>query len=125
MNTHESIPHVTMDPLVHLPSTWKDAKGKLLTNRRIGELAAMGHYGKAAQQRQLLKIDHRHQKQSEAGVIFRCACDETVGIKYLTWAYLPKPGWYCPRCLAAYREDRERPKLLAKQLAERVRKEYI
>lgn len=124
--THESVPSITMDPHTHLPSTWRTAIGPLLTNRRIRMREAQGFYGKAAQQRALLRITDKHEKLSRAGVIFRCVgCDTTEGIKYLHWSYLPKAGWYCPRCLAVHRIERDREENMARALAERIRQEYV
>ena len=44
----QSLPQVTKDPFVRLPSTWRDAIGKRLTDARILKYQREGRYGEAA-----------------------------------------------------------------------------
>jgi hypothetical protein len=45
---NESLPHITMDPTVHLPSTWRSAIGKPLTDRSISKWKKLGFLGGVA-----------------------------------------------------------------------------
>src|SRR5258705_10446368 len=58
---------------IPIRSTWKDAIGKTLTNRRIAKLMLEGHYGPVARAKQLKRGESRTTK----GLIFRCAWGST------------------------------------------------
>ena len=66
----ESLPTVTKDPTVHLPSTWRDAIGKKLTNAKISRYQKQGRYGEdykpedKKQKRERLKRERRAAKQA-------------------------------------------------------------
>lgn len=93
-------------------STWKTETGKPLTNRRIADYQRQGYYGKAMQE-QTLRVT-RHLRES---VVFRCECGVSEEVRFLRYAYLPKAGHYCPRCLAVYKRQRD----LDAELNKRVR----
>ncbi len=88
-------------------STWRDAIGKPLTNRSIARYQNEGKLGGTPKQR----------SEPKSFVVFRCACGVKEEVRFLTYKYLPNSGYYCPRCLAQYRRQKE----LEQQLASRVR----
>src|SRR6266850_1302765 len=109
---------------IPIRSTWKDAIGKTLTNRRIAKLMLEGHYGPVAREKQLKRGEFRATK----GLIFRCACGSTKDVRYLRYAYLPKPDNYCPICLAQHRNEKDRELELARRVRKTqnaVMKEYV
>lgn len=126
----ESIEHVTwtpgqvtMDPHAHLPSTWRgDHATKPLTNRAIARYAREGRYGKALQLRVAKADEHRATK---VGIVYRCACGASQGVRYLRYGYLPQPGYWCPKCQAVHRATRDKEQELHRQFKERIRNEYV
>jgi ribosomal protein L37AE/L43A len=46
----EFVPTVCKDPHVYLPSTWRDGRGKLLTDSVIARYLQSGYYGRDKQQ---------------------------------------------------------------------------
>lgn len=80
-----------LDNQVPIKSTWRDAIGKKLTDRIITKRIKQGYYGYAAQQAAL-------SKNPTSDYINRCqfeGCDETRGVKWLEFKYLPKPMFCC------------------------------
>ena len=94
-------------------STWRtEGSGKALTNRRIAQYQREGWYGPAARER-ALKVS----RTMRAHAVFRCKCGVSEEVRFLTYSYLPQSGYYCPRCLAQYRRQRD----LEKELKARYR----
>jgi len=93
-------------------STWKTETGKRLTNKRIAQYEREGWYGKARQEK-ALKVS----RTIRAHAVFRCKCGVNEEVRFLTYSYLPQSGYYCPRCLAQYRRQRD----LEHELKVRVR----
>jgi hypothetical protein len=111
----------TPAPTVTIPirSTWRDATGPLLTNRRINARACEGWYGETAKVRALAKDASR---TPTTGIVFRCTCGSANGLRFYRWSYLPKPGYYCSVCVASHRGNAEREKQASKELAARVQR---
>lgn len=120
MSTFESLPRITMDPSVHIGSTWKRLYiGKRLTDRRIRELELLGYYGKERQ----LRADRRV-TLTRNGVPMACSCGQVLAVKFLRWAYLPKSGWYCPACVAVHRAARDREREQHRRWLEAMAERY-
>lgn len=115
----EWVPHVTMDVNVHFPSTWKGARGKLLTSQRITQYALEGRYGTEAKRRAEHDFEQRH------GIRECCQCGKKGHFTIKTWDYLPKVGPYCPICLELQRSDRDKEKNARKLLKQRIAEEYV
>jgi hypothetical protein len=77
-----------------LLSTWRDPIGKPLTDRIITHRIKEGWYGEALKRQLLDKLPYGRTH----GMVDRCGCGETKGVKWLTFKYLPKPGFYCAHC---------------------------
>lgn len=101
------IPTVTKDPTVRFPSTWKDPKGKPLTDSMIRQYAREGRYGPAEQQRQQM----RDAARLFDGILVLgnlcLTCKKVVGT-YQRFSYLPKAGHYCLKCRNEHRDEAER-----------------
>lgn len=113
-----SLPSVTMDPRCHLPSTWRDAIGAVLTNRKINEYTKIGYYGIQAKEKAQAKIATKN------GIIYRCGCGRMDGVRFLRYNYLPKPDWYCKACLAEYQKQRDLEDSLKNKWKEAAKLEY-
>ena len=57
----ESLPRVTKDPKVRLPSTWRDAIGAPLTDSMIRKYSKQGRYG----EEYIPKKKEKHDKQKK------------------------------------------------------------
>lgn len=90
--------HVPMDPTIHLRSGWKDPIGKKLTNGIIRNRTKQGFYGEEAKLIALKKVE------AKTGFVERCACGQKIGVKYLSFKYLPTGGFYCDSCRLMHRE---------------------
>lgn len=88
-----------------IASGWKDPIGKLLTDRRIAQLQREGKYGP------LYKLPPR-----SSGA---CAgCHRTPETRKVSFAYLPKPGVWCPDCIDRWREVDRKDRELRKRIRE-------
>jgi len=83
-------------------STWRDAIGPVLTDRRITNRQKQGWYGEKAKQQAL----SRSRTKMPDGVLVRCKCGETKAVAYFDYLYLTAPGFYCPACLEQQRLSR-------------------
>ena len=93
----------TSESKVPIRSTWRtEGTGKRLTNRRIAQYQREGYYGEAAREK-ALKVS----RTLRAHAVFRCKCGVSEEVRFLTYSYLPQSGYYCPRCLAQYRRQRD------------------
>lgn len=101
---------------VPIRSTWKGETGKLLTNRKIAQYQREGWYGEAAKE-MALKVSRVLREHA----VFRCKCGVSEEVRFLTYSYLPQSGYYCPRCLAQYRRQRD----LEQELKRRVKAAQI
>lgn len=110
---------VCLDPHAHIGSAWKDAIGKPLTNARILHYVREGWYGTEAQ-----KLATKHDPNL-SGIVHRCACGEKKNVRFLKFSYLPKPAFYCPRCLAVHRAERDKEKEANRSWKEIVLKEFV
>jgi len=91
------VPSVTKDPSIRFPSTWKDGKGKPLTNSIITQYIRLGRYGKDLQQRQLAR-DHATVVEGKVMLAKDCQeCHKRLG-HFMRFAYLPHAGYYCDHC---------------------------
>jgi hypothetical protein len=102
-------PSVTMDPSAYLPSTWRMAKGALLTNHRITHYTRLGFYGKDAQEKATKRLGLRP-----------CSCDSKQSA-FMRFSYLPQSGWYCELCRLKYRANHEKVEQATKELNKRIR----
>ena len=102
------VPTITKDPLVHLPSTWKDPIGKPLTDSAIEQYAREGFYGPDEKAKQLAR-DHA---RIVAGVLMLarlcelCKDGKTLG-QFMNFSYLPRAGYYCNSCREAFKHEKE------------------
>lgn len=90
---------MTPDYRIPIKSTWRDPIGKPLTNRAITERMKQGWYGVTARFAALAKTP-------KSDFVHRCeheGCGETLGVKHLSFKYLPKPMFLCPRHRMAQR----------------------
>ena len=121
--TTESVPHISMDPAVRFPSTWRQPIGKLLTTRIINQRALEGYYGPIA------KLRAEKSKAIIDGRVVKCQglCggENIANMGFKKWSYLPKAGWYCSACTKAYRAMVEHEKSLSQSLASRIKQEYV
>ena len=106
---------VTMDPHVHLPSTWRDALGKPLTNAAIARYAREGWYGPEVKK----DFDRAHN-----GIVHRCKCGSDT-TRFAAYPYLPGEGYWCKRCIGFYRSQREKEQRLRATLKQRILAEYV
>lgn len=107
-----SVPQVTMDQCCYLPSTWRRAIGKLLTNHRITYYTRLGFYGKEAQERATKKIGLRPCEREG------CKSRFTV---FMRFSYLPHAMWCCESCRQMYKIDNEKSEAAAKSLRDKLR----
>lgn len=109
---------VPKDPCLHIRSTWRDPIGVPLTNRRILNRTKEGWYGETAKLAALKKI--KLSTPVKSGFVERCECGTQLGVSYLSFKYLPKPGFYCPACRLKHRalhdKDEEREKEFNKRV---------
>ncbi len=103
-----------MDPALHIRSGWKDPVGKQLTNSTIAKHQRAGWYGPVMKENALKGY------KPTGGLVFRCTCGEREGLRYLTYSYLNRPGYICPRCLNAIRKERDQEKELARRVREQL-----
>lgn len=106
------IPRVTMDPSAYLPSTWRMAKGALLTNHRITHYERLGFYGKEAQIRVTQKLGLRPCERES------CKSRFTV---FMRFSYLPRAMWCCETCRRIFKIDHEKSESASKVLREKIR----
>lgn len=107
------IPTVTMDAGCRFPSSWREAIGTPLTNAAIQRHMRNGWYGR---ERQLIAIG---QLEQQTGIVHRCVtCDQIAG-KHYKYAYLTKPGFYCPSCIAVIRAQHVKSSNLEAELSAR------
>lgn len=102
---------------VPIRSTWKDPIGKPLTNRRIAFYQREGRYGREAQERALASCVDVN------GFVNRCCepgCNTYINVRWCTFLYLPKVGYYCPKCRQKHRNEA----LKEKELNKRIIAEY-
>lgn len=110
MNVVRLIPRVTMDPSAYLPSTWRMAKGALLTNHRITHYTRLGFYGKDAQERATKRVGLRP-----------CEKCGTCYAVFMRYSYLPKAMWCCEKCRQIFKLDHEKAEELSKAMRQRIR----
>jgi hypothetical protein len=97
---------VCMDIDVHLPSTWRSAIGKTLTNRRIAEYQREGRYGSG------LKLPPLDSAKP-------CIqCKSVINTRKMNYAYLPHAGVYCPACRKEHKAKREKEREIRARLRE-------
>lgn len=106
---------------IPIKSSWRDPIGHLLTNRRIAQRAREGYYGEAARVREL---ERSAKRPVHCDMVFRCPCGST-DVRYYRWSYLPKAGYYCEHCRAAYRGNVERETRLNRELTQRVKQQIM
>ena len=106
----QTVPSVTMDPSVYLPSTWRNPIGALLTSRRITQYMREGRYGKEAQA-----------AASQSKSLKPCAKCGSEHASFLRFSYLPHAMWCCHLCREAFRSDHEKAEALEHALREKVR----
>lgn len=111
--SNEVTPKITMDPRVHIRSTWREAIGPLLTNRRITMRMRQGWYEETAKQKSMANATPTH------GIVYRCECGCKKEVRYVTFSYMPRRGYWCPRCIAVHGKETK----LARELAARVREQ--
>lgn len=111
-------PFICLDPSVHFGTAWRDPIGKVLTNRKINEYALLGRYGPQQAEKARAKVTAR------TGVVYRCECGRLEGVRFLKFAYLPKPAWYCKVCLSAYQKQRDQEEELKSHWLKAARVEY-
>lgn len=104
---------------VPIRSTWRDPIGKKLNNAIIARRARQGFYGKEAQLRATKKIE------VSTGIVHRCSCGERVGTLWYKYRYLPKPGFYCPRCLAVHRAAHDKDARARERFNELMARKYV
>jgi hypothetical protein len=104
---------VTMDTNAHLPSTWRQGFGKLLTNKRIIELQREGHYGSG------LKLPPLNTSKP------CCECGKKENTRFCSYEYLPKPGVYCKQHIAVHRAERDKQVELRKKEKELFLETYV
>ncbi len=102
-----------MDPRVRMRSTWRDPIGKPLTDSAILRYMRNGRYGPELQRAA------REAEKAVTGSVFRCDCGARDEVRYMTYSYLPRPGYFCPACRARYREGAQREKEQRKEWASR------
>lgn len=107
------ISKVTMDTSARLPSSWRSAIGKTLTNRRIAEYQREGMYGSG------LKLPPLNQ------ALPCCECKSHINTRKCPFDYLPKPGVYCKKCLTKHRAERDKQLEENKRAKEAFMNEYI
>ncbi len=107
---------MNMNPSVHIASTWRDPIGPMLTNARIRRYMLEGWYGPVVKAKAERSI-------APSAIVNRCACG-TIATRYARFAYLPKAGFYCAKCIALYRTQRDAEKEKSRQLRERILAEY-
>lgn len=90
------VARVTMDEHAYLPSTWRQAIGKRLTNRRIAEYQREGKYGTE------LKLPPLEHGRPCVG------CKTKVNTRYFDYDYLPTAGVYCKNCRLRHRDARDK-----------------
>lgn len=105
------------DTTIPLRSTWRQAIGKPLSNAAIARYAREGRYGLRLQQI-FRRLKH------DDGLVHRCACGSNE-TRYLRFSYLPCKGWYCLRCVAAYRAKRDHEAEADRRFNELVQSEYV
>ena len=99
---------------VHIKSGWKDPIGVPLTNRLITKYEKLGFYG------------HEREVASTNGVIHRCVeCNTKKRVIYQKFRYLPKPGYYCPSCVAQHRAVRDEEENQKQKWRELTKAEYV
>lgn len=113
---------VPKDTSVRLPSTWRDAIGEQLTNRRIALRQRQGFYGEAARVQAVSKLQDDQLKKR--GIVMRCSCGRSDA-SYMAYSYLPKAAYYCPTCREVHRSKAGRSRELDKKWKERMAKEYV
>ena len=87
----ELVPSVCKDPHIHLPSTWKEGRGSLLTNSKIEKYLKAGHYG-----RDKIPKDEVHP----------ClGCRSTKKTRQLL-----SGAYWCEKCRKAFREKEQQDK---------------
>lgn len=101
---------VTMDPRAHLPSTWRDAIGKPLTDRRIKFYQSQGRLGGGS----IMTLPPVTGPRC-------CSCQGVSNVKRRDYSYLPKAGYWCELCLERERNSRDKDKELARLVKERRR----
>lgn len=101
-----------MDPLAHLPSTWRQGIGKVLTNKRIIEYQREGRYGSA------LVLPPIKGPQC-------LGCQTTSNTRRYNYEYLPQAGAWCKVCLDGHRVVRDKDRELKKKLKEAFEQEYV
>lgn len=97
--------------LGHIPSTWRDPIGKLLTNRRINQLIREGYYGPT------MKLPPPTRGKC-------LGCGGFSGTKYVTYNYLPSWGIWCPGCIDKIRREIELEKELNRRIREARKVEF-
>ncbi len=104
----ELIPTVTKNPHIRFPSTWKDPRGKPLTDSAIRQYARKGLYGPDEQRKQ----QARDKAVIRAGIVMlaqlcqNCKDNKTLGA-YMNFSYLPKAGYYCDTCRTHFKDEKE------------------
>lgn len=97
---------VTMDPRCHFPSSWKMARGALLTDSVIEKYEREGYYGPDAQRRRLA-LDNARVVNGVVRLPKPCVeCGKDLG-HWMTYGYLPKAGHYCNLCRQAFKDKVE------------------
>lgn len=109
--------HVSLDPRIRLPSTWRTAIGPVLTNKRIAEYQREGRYGS-----NLVLPPLQTARPC-------CACNSTINTRYWSLDYLPKAGVWCNKCRSIHRAKRDKETEQLKRLKEleqlRIVEEYV
>lgn len=108
-----------MDPHIPLRSSWRDAIGKPLTNGIIRNRTKQGFYGEEAK---LIALKH---VEAKTGFIERCTCGQKLGVKFLKFKYLPKPGYYCDACRLIHREAQAKQEEREQELNSRLKQARI
>lgn len=104
----------------YIPSTWKDARGPLLTNRRIRHYEIAGRYGPEVQERAL-----RVAAKLAARSITPCIACGSKGTRFYNYSYLAQHGYFCPVCIAIERKAHEADLELKRRYREASRMEYV
>jgi hypothetical protein len=100
----EKVPAINMNPSARFPSTWRESKGKPLTDKAIEKYRRQGRYA------EFLKLPPKLGKPC-----VKCGTREETTKR--SYAYLPVAGHYCDKCLDSFRDERDK----AKEFRARIR----
>lgn len=112
-----------MNPQVYLPSTWRDARGPLLTDRRIKHYVLLGRYGPEMQER--ARAVQQWIAKRRVLPQFKCiGCGSQDGVRFYAYSYLSEHGNFCPTCIGIERKAHEYDLELKARYREASRREY-